>query len=217
MKKLTNRTKILLGLAGLVIVVVVAGLVLLGPSETGLFGATALAITPSDSTITVGATQGLSVNSVYKCNWFTSDAAIVSFVGGTTEVKTVSVKGNARGTATIEARCGLVNLNHVTTSVTVDAVAPIFNTLTITPDQPQTCPKGIGYVKLTAQKTGFALNCTWSTSDSYYVTLSSSTATTTKAVGQHTGAATVTATCNGETASVWVTVVDSTQCGGIIR
>ncbi len=134
MKNLTKRTKILLGLAGFVIVVVVAGIVALGPS-TGLFGTTALAITPSNPSMDKGVTQVLSVNAIYNCNWFTSNDAIVSFVGDATEVKTVTVQGNAAGQATIEARCGIINANHVSTTVTVTGMTLHWTTDCLTPGE----------------------------------------------------------------------------------
>ncbi len=122
MKTLTQRNKILLGIAGLVIVVVIAGVVLVGPSQTGLFGTSGLVITPSNPVHPVNVYYNLSVNSVNRCNWSTSDAAIVSFLGDYTEEKVVTVIGLHSGQAIIEAKCGFqfFNVNHVSTIVTVE-------------------------------------------------------------------------------------------------
>ena len=80
-----------------------------------------LVITPSNPTISVGAQQKLDVNATYNCVWSSSNTNIVSFVGDATEVKSVTVKGIAAGSAVITAKCGLgaINVNQVTTNVTV--------------------------------------------------------------------------------------------------
>ncbi len=119
MKKLSTRTKILLAIAGVVIVVIVGGLVLVGPAETNLFGATTLVITPSNPTQALGGIQVLSVNAVWPCNWFTSNSDIADFINSHVDTKVVQVRTKAVGTATIEARCGAVYSNHVSTVITV--------------------------------------------------------------------------------------------------
>ncbi len=125
MKKLNKRARLLLAIAGIVIIVVAAGLVLLGQGGD-LFGTAALVITPSNPTLVAGNSTGLSVNAVYKCAWSSSNTAIVSLVNYSGETKSVTVKGNAAGSATITARCGLglMNVNSVSTHVTVQAPPP---------------------------------------------------------------------------------------------
>ena len=126
---MNNRTKMLLSAAAVILVVAVIAIMLLQSPTGGLSGATALVISPSSPVIMEGKTLDLTVNSTYRCNWFASNAA-VSFVGDAKEVKTVTIQADAVGSATIEARCGLVNVNKVTTSVTVNPA------LTISPANP---------------------------------------------------------------------------------
>ena len=126
---MNNRTKMLLSAAAVILVVAVIAVMLLQSPTGGLSGATALVISPSSPVIMEGKTLDLTVNSTYRCTWFASNAA-VSFVGDAKEVKTVTIQADAVGSATIEARCGLVNVNKVTTSVTVNPA------LTISPANP---------------------------------------------------------------------------------
>ncbi len=129
MKNPSNRTKILLGIAVIVLVAVVAEVVLLPASGINLFGTSALAITPANPNVYTGSTILLSVQETASenCNWFSSNSAIVSLIGDATEVKVVTVQGNHSGTASIEARCGwsIFNVNHVSTDVTVTDRPPV--------------------------------------------------------------------------------------------
>ncbi len=120
MKNLNKRTKIILAIVGVVIVIAVIGLAITQPPASELLGTTALVITPSNPTIIIGDSIVLSVNSVYNCNWFTSSTVVASFVGDSTEVKSVTVTGNAEGLVTINANCGLINVNKAMTIVTVN-------------------------------------------------------------------------------------------------
>ncbi len=119
MKTLTNRTKKLLAIAGVVVVVVVAGLAFLRLEGTNLLGATTLVITPSNPTQALGGIYTLSVNSVWPCNWFTSNSDIADFIHSPYETKIVQVWTKAVGSVTIEARCGALKTNHVSTVITV--------------------------------------------------------------------------------------------------
>ncbi len=184
MKNLSNRTKILLGITVAVIVLVVAIVVLAPASGLPLFGAAALAITPGDQTIAQNATLALNVNAVYNCNWFTSDANLVSIETDATEVKTVTVKGQNPGTATIEARCGLINVNHVTTTVKV-APPP-----TISPSAPVLTGHGQTVTLSTGDDT-----CTWSAT-------SPDPALSSVSLDPRIGASTVVTALNGGTATV---------------
>ncbi len=120
MKNLNKRTQIVLAIVGIIVVIAVIGLVITQPPTSELLGTTALVITPSNPTIIIGDSIVLSVNSVYNCNWFTSSTVVASFVGDSTEVKSVTVKGNAEGLVTINANCGLINVNKAMTIVTVN-------------------------------------------------------------------------------------------------
>ena len=121
---MNNRTKMLLSAAAVILVVAVIAVMLLQSPTGGLSGATALVISPSSPVIMEGKTLDLTVNSTYRCNWFASNPA-VSFVGDVKEVKTVTIRADIAGTVTIEARCGLVNVNKVTTEVTVNPLLAI--------------------------------------------------------------------------------------------
>jgi hypothetical protein len=86
-----------------VIVAIVVGVVMTMTPVGELFGtASNLVITPSNPTIMVGNSIMLSVNATYNCNWFINGTG-VSFVGDAKEVKSVTVRGDAVGGATIEA------------------------------------------------------------------------------------------------------------------
>ncbi len=116
---MNNRTKMLVSAAVVVLVVAVIAVMLLQSPTGDLSGGTVLEITPDDPVIEVGQTVTLSVNSVYACNWESSNAG-VSFVGETDGVKTVTVRGNDTSLTTIEARCGLLRSNKVYTNIRVN-------------------------------------------------------------------------------------------------
>lgn len=120
MKNLSQRNKVILALAAILIVVLAGVIVLQNPPANELLGATALVITPSNPTIVVGNSIGLSVNATYNCAWSSSDTSKVSLVNYTGETKSVTVQGLAAGSATITAKCGIINVNKVTTTVTVN-------------------------------------------------------------------------------------------------
>ncbi len=120
MKNLSKRTRIILAIVGLLVIVVVAIAVFTQVGGGELLGTTALVITPSNPTIWgVGNSIVLSVNSVYNCNW-SSDNPSISFLGDATEVKSITVYANAYASANIEARCGLFKTNKVYTWVSVE-------------------------------------------------------------------------------------------------
>jgi hypothetical protein len=126
MKKLNRRSKILLGIGALVLVAVVAGIVLLEPGGVSLFGGTVIHISPENPTITVGQTIDMSINSVFGCNWESSDYFVAPFVfdggKGTADYmgddeykpKHVQVKGTKPGQAVIKAECMLTRKTTVT-------------------------------------------------------------------------------------------------------
>ncbi len=120
MKNLTKRNKILLGIAGLVIVVVVAGLVLLGPSGAGLFGASNLTITPSvPYPWTMGEIHRLESSTIWDCNFETDDTNVVKLIDPDEFVKSVQVLAYHHGTAVVKAHCGWFHALTATTTVTV--------------------------------------------------------------------------------------------------
>lgn len=135
MKNLTRRNKTLLAIAAAVVVVVLAGVAVLGPS-TGLFGATVLAFTPTNPWIGLNTVRSLDVNSVMNCNWFSSNEAIIGFQDppGTRVVKGVLIHARSLGTATVEARCGVFNAHHASITLTVinpPTVTPNYTTLSV--------------------------------------------------------------------------------------
>jgi hypothetical protein len=153
MKTLSKRTKILLATAGLLLVVIVLGIAVLQPGATGLFGTSALVITPTNPLIGLNYTRNLDVNAVMNCNWFSSNEAIIGFMDppGTRVLKGVVIHARSLGTATIEARCGVLNVHHVSITLTV------VNPPTVTPN----------YTTIAVgQKTTYSVgdtgtNCTW--------------------------------------------------------
>ncbi len=146
MKNLSKRTKMLLAIGGIVIVVVVAGLLLLGPGDEVLFGATVIHISPENPRIVPGQNLNLTINSVGNCFWTTSNANAVKFNLGSGpmnegstgvadgETKSVWVKGYSLGQSVISAKCALF-----TRSTTVYVVAPT-PTPTPTPSRTPTPP-----------------------------------------------------------------------------
>ena len=125
MKNLTKRNKMIVAISGVLVIVVAAITIFTQVGGSELLGATALVITPSNPTILgVGNSIGLSVNSVYNCNWFSDNAAAVTILGDATAVKSVTVYANAYASANIEARCGLFKTNRVYTWVSVERQAP---------------------------------------------------------------------------------------------
>ncbi len=125
MKNFSNRTKILLGIAALVLVVVVAALVLLPVSGLPLFStAISYSITPSNPAIMQGSTVTLTENSPYPCNWAPGNTNVVTVLLPNTNVSTVTVKGIAAVQSPIYANCWLgtnQGWQQLTTTVTVNA------------------------------------------------------------------------------------------------
>ncbi len=128
MKNLNTRTKMLLAIAGIVIVVVIAGILFMGPADD-LFGSTIIHISPENPTIHQQDVKSMYINSVYNCDWSTSNSAIANFYHydpynlphayGTNTVadtKLVEVYGVSVGQATITAKCAIFT-RHTTVTV----------------------------------------------------------------------------------------------------
>jgi hypothetical protein len=108
MKNLNKRVKILLALAEVVIVVV--GFVILGPGEGDLFGADVIHIRPKSATINVAQSMNMSINSMFICQWSSSDASTVVITAQAAEgAKKITVQGVKAGSATIKANCPIGN------------------------------------------------------------------------------------------------------------
>ena len=125
MKNMNQRTKIILAIVGVVVVVgIVVGVVMNQAPTSNLSGAASdrLTITSSKSLpLLVDGTTDLTVDAVYKCTWSSSDATKVVLVNYTAETKTVTVKAVGVGSSIIEAKCGIgsSNINSVTLTVNV--------------------------------------------------------------------------------------------------
>ncbi len=117
MKNLNTRTKMLLAIAGVVIVVVIAGILFMGPGSD-LFGTAIINISPENPTIHHNSSIQLNINSVYNCTWTTSNVAIASLYDYDPNIwppaihasvqhdtKYVLVYGTGIGQVTITARC----------------------------------------------------------------------------------------------------------------
>ncbi len=128
MKNLNKRTKVILATVSVVIVVVMAIAAFIQVGGGKLFGCTncpIYTISPSNPTIHIGKTIGLSVtNSNFVCRWNSSNPTVISLVNYVNPVGAVTVKGNAAGNATITAVCFIPapiisNTYTYTTGVTV--------------------------------------------------------------------------------------------------
>ena len=108
MKNLNRRSKIVLAIAGVVVVLIV-GIAILGVGDTGLFGGSVITVQPSGFSVHVGTTYKASVNALFGCDWSSSNTAIATFVGDHTKVKSVTVIGVSEGTVTIKANCAAAN------------------------------------------------------------------------------------------------------------
>ncbi len=118
MKNLSRRTKLLLAIAGVVIVVIVAGLVVLGPGDEALFGGTIIHISPENPTINVDQNIDMSINSVFTCTWSTTDPSVIQLWNWHPDYsRRLQVLGLKPGSATIKANCGMDRYTKVTVRV----------------------------------------------------------------------------------------------------
>lgn len=125
MKNLTQRSKILLGIVAVVVVIVAAGLIYLGPS-LGLYGGDVIHISPTNPTINVGQTLDLSINSLFGCNWYSSSIEVAPFItdGGAGyanwygddehHYKKVQIIAKKPGQEVITAECAMTRRTTVT-------------------------------------------------------------------------------------------------------
>lgn len=106
MKNLTKRSKIVLVIAGVVIVMVVAVGYLLavsGPAELSLFGTTGAYFDPPKLCVNPGSTRSLTVkNVVLNPNWSSGNTGIA--ILSSTNGKTANVKGVAIGETYVKAK-----------------------------------------------------------------------------------------------------------------
>lgn len=123
MKTLNKRTKILLAIAGVVIVVIAAGVVILQPSGFGLFGTTTYPyLSPNISSIQVGEHKTLTVigNPALAspvCTWSVSSGLGIS----TSSATSITIYGQWKNTASVTAKC---NVGTVTHTLSVTAATP---------------------------------------------------------------------------------------------
>ncbi len=193
---MNNRTKTILTVIGILVVVAIAISVMQNRNAAELLaGTTSLAITPSNPTVIVGATASLSLNAALSCDWNTSDSAVVSFAGNVTQVSAVTIQANENGSATISANCKLLFNKQVTVTNTVNVDLP---PITITQDN---ALNGVGQMtRLTANYTGA---CQWTSSDPTVIKLISDLGLPENAIiakELKPGVVTVTAVCGTQTA-----------------
>ncbi len=124
MKTLNNRTKLLVAIAALVVVVVVAGVVYFQVSGDNLFGTViSISISPSKTTTWAGQSVALSSGtSLSNCSWSSSNTSVASISSSSTKSATVLAK--AVGTATITEKCGLMGRYTGSATVTVYGYPP---------------------------------------------------------------------------------------------
>ncbi len=207
MKTLNKRSKTLLATAGIVIVVIVVGFVVLVPDTAGLFGGDVIHISPANPTIPLNQVIDMSINSVGKCDWSTSAmptvAAFVAYcnpalphcamVDTVSNTKNVKVQASWHGQTVITARCALFTRS---TTVTVGPAVP----LVISPANPTIAAGSL--VKLATTDA----SCTWSTSSPYFTLFGGQVADYVTVTGWNPGTGTVTAKCSGGTVTTNVTV-----------
>jgi hypothetical protein len=121
MNKLSKRTKMFLGIGGLVVVLAVV--VVLAFSQLGgdlLFGS-GVTVSPSTLTIAVGSTGQLtSSHSKVICKWSSSNSNIVKITSSSDH--TANLQGVAAGSATITEKCGAAG--RYTGSAVVTVIQP---------------------------------------------------------------------------------------------
>jgi hypothetical protein len=194
MKNLSKRTKMLLATAGVVIIVVVAGLVLLEPGD-GLFGTTVIHISPTSAGISVAQSVNMSINSVFVCKWSTSNQTIARISNYDTNGDTkITANGVYPGQATIKANCAIGNRYATVTVRWPLEIIP--NSASVIVGQS---------VRLTTGND----SCQWSAS-SAGVSLSRLTDGAVAVTGAAVGDVTVRATCDVGSASAVVHVVTGT-------
>lgn len=158
MKNLSTRAKILLAVVGVVIVVVAAGLAMTQSGGSDLSGSGVIVISPSAFSLHVGVdTQKLTVNSLFGCNWSSSNTAVATFVGDTSKVKSVTVTGVGVGSATITADCTAANPKANLVVYPPHTGTPT-TTPTITPVPPSRTPTRTPSPSATPTPTGIWLN-----------------------------------------------------------
>jgi hypothetical protein len=115
MKNLTRRNKTLLAIAGVVVVVVVAGLLVFMPGEPALFGGDVIHISPQNPTINVQDQIDLSINSVGTCSWSSSNTNVVDInYFNPDKSRQVTMWGVGPGQATIKANCWMNRYTTIT-------------------------------------------------------------------------------------------------------
>ena len=195
MKRLNRRTGLLLA-AAVVLVVIVAGVVMLEPGATGLFGASAVYLDPQNPTMYVENYLGMRVSSKALCNWFTSNHNVVSFNSESYDENAVQLRSTGPGSATIEARCGLFNAVHHSTTVTV------FPLPVITPATP-IIPVG---QTVTLSVDAASTNCTWTSLGSGALTVPTTTGSSVVVTGRAHGVGAVQVSCTNGTVQTSVYV-----------
>ena len=119
MKNLSKRTKTLLAIAAVVLVVVVAVIGFAKVSGSGLFGTAVYAITPENPTVKQGETVSLCTPP--RSRWASDKPEVAAVAEGndTKLVECIEVKGVAAGQATITAKASPYGVNQTHTIVTV--------------------------------------------------------------------------------------------------
>jgi hypothetical protein len=119
MKNLSKRSKMLLAMAGVVILVIAAGVAILKPSGFGLFGTSTYPyISPSYSSIMQGKSETLRIvgNPALPapvCTWSVSSG--LQLIGS--NATSVTIFGSWQNTATVTAKCN-VGTAYATVSIT---------------------------------------------------------------------------------------------------
>jgi hypothetical protein len=175
MKNLNKRTKILMAIAGGVVVVGVLVIAIFQPPLNELFGTSQVQLIPYTSTISIGQTIALQMPGGANCNWSNGDQRI-SFVNNVKTGTSVTVKGASSGQAQVIATCGsIVGVGLV--NVLAPTPTPTMGPLRINPLNPM-LNVGVAYMdphilKLTAVNAKGSCEWTYSPSPAYTNRLSS--------------------------------------------
>ncbi len=117
MKNPSQRSKIILAIAGVLVVVAVAVVAFTQLGGEELFGASLVGVSPSNPIILVGRTVTLSAStSLSNCSWSSANTAVATVASNN---KSAVVTGRAPGQAKINVKCG-AGLTTGSTTVTVN-------------------------------------------------------------------------------------------------
>ena len=118
MKNQSKRTKIILAIISVLVIVVVAIAVFAQVGGGALLGTAAFTLQPQNPTLNVGEQINMEVNGWIECDWSQSTNILqIRPLGylGTSRFNPAVVVAEQAGATTVTATCGLFNIRHSTT------------------------------------------------------------------------------------------------------